>query len=256
MSFLFRKLCALVARYLQQRSGRYRTFASIEPERLARRLLPGDVLLIEGNQRISGIIKYLTQSTWSHAAFYIGEKAGEDFGEDGEPAALIEADFATGVIAVPLSTYAGMNCRICRPVGLSQADRQRVVDFMVASLGKDYDTANIIDLARYLFPAPPVPARWRRRLLALGSGDPTRAICSSLIAQAFQSVRYPILPRIREESVRDADGAYTTREIWHITHHSLFVPRDFDLSPYFEVIKPTLEDGFDYKALNWAGDDL
>jgi hypothetical protein len=29
-------------------------------------LQPGDVLLVEGKGSISGIIKYLTQSTWSH----------------------------------------------------------------------------------------------------------------------------------------------------------------------------------------------
>lgn len=32
----------------------------------------------------------------------------------------------------------------------------------------------------------------------------------------------------------------------------LFVPRDFDVSPYFEVVKPTLAQGFDYRQLNWA----
>ena len=39
----------------------------------------------------------------------------------------------------------------------------------------------------------------------------------------------------------------------HIRHHSLFAPRDFDLSPYFEVIKPTVEHGFDYKTFTWSG---
>ena len=34
---------------------------------------PGDILLVEGNQRVSSAIKYLTQSTWSHAAFYLGK---------------------------------------------------------------------------------------------------------------------------------------------------------------------------------------
>src|SRR5574337_378503 len=57
-----------------------------------------------------------------------------------------------------------------------------------------YDLKNVVDLARYLLPTPPVPVGWRRRLLALGSGEPTQAICSTMIAQAFQSVSYPILP--------------------------------------------------------------
>jgi hypothetical protein len=50
---------------------------------------------------------------------------------------------------------------------------------------------------RYLFPLP-VPQRWRRRVIALGSGNPTRLICSALIAQAFEAVRYPILPKITQ----------------------------------------------------------
>ena len=30
------------------------------------------------------------------------------------------------------------------------------------------------------------------------------------------------------------------------------MPRDFDISPYFEVVKPTIVHGFDYTALHWA----
>jgi hypothetical protein len=37
-----------------------------------------------------------------------------------------------------------------------------------------------------------------------------------------------------------------------IRHSSLYCPRDFDISPYFNVVKPTIARGFDYKALNWA----
>lgn len=32
---------------------------------------------------------------------------------------------------------------------------------------------------------------------------------------------------------------------------SLFASRDFDLSPYFQVIKPTLTAGFDFTVLRW-----
>ena len=112
---------------------------------------------------------------------------------------------------------------------------------------------NVIDLARYLLPVPPVPISWRRRLLAFGSGDPTRAICSTLIAQAFQSVRYPILPRVEHRRERpDGKLEYTAKEILHIRHYSLFAPRDFDISPYFRIIKPEVEDGFDHRTLIWA----
>jgi hypothetical protein len=41
-------------------------------------------------------------------------------------------------------------------------------------------------------------------------------------------------------------------EILHIRHHSLYAPRDVDLSPSFHVVKPTLEAGFDYRRLHWS----
>jgi hypothetical protein len=84
-------------------------------------------------------------------------------------------------------------------------------------------------------------------MIALGSGDPTKIICSALIAQAFGAVRYPILPKITRTRSRQA-----RREILHIRDSSLYMPRDFDISPYFDVVKPTIELGFDYTALHWA----
>jgi hypothetical protein len=112
----------------------------------------------------------------------------------------------------------------------------------------------VLDLARYLVPLP-VPARYRRKMLALGSGDPTRAICSTLIAQAFQAVRYPILPRVKTpDDDRKVKSAHAREEILTIRHHSLYAPRDFDLSPYFAVVKPTCERGFDYRAFLWGED--
>jgi hypothetical protein len=93
-------------------------------------------------------------------------------------------------------------------------------------------------------------------MIALGSGTPTRAICSSLIAQAYQSVRYPILPSTEEiQNLERVASPYSRDEILRIRHHSLFVPRDFDLSPYFRVVKPTIESGFDYKKLKWSDGD-
>ena len=127
---------------------------------------------------------------------------------------------------------------------------------MTGKLGLQYDMKNIFDMLRYFLPAPPVPVRWRRRMIAFGSGDPTRAICSSLIAQAFQSLRYPILPEVTLAPGRTAaKSEYSRREILHIRHHSLFTPRDFDLSPYFRIVKPTLEAGFDHRKLVWGSDE-
>ncbi len=243
-----------LADYLNKPIKGYHPFAITDPAKLAAVLRPCDVLLVEGDRRISAAIKYLTQSTWSHAAIYVGDALGPV--EDPETApTLVEADIKQGVVTVPISKYASYNSRICRPHNLTATDQQRVIEYIVDRLGYAYDLKNVIDLARYLLPTPPVPSFMRRRMLALGSGDPTRAICSSLIAQAFQSVRYPILPHVEEldEPTRNRFGQ-SVREILHIRHHSLFAPRDFDISPYFQVVKPTIEHSFDYKTLVWGHD--
>lgn len=247
-----------LARRLEAETSGYRPYTPSDPETLRSVLRPGDILLVDGNQKVSVAIKYLTQSTWSHAAIYVGgavkEKARDKAGsKTGDPPTLIEVNLGEGCVAVPLSKYRTYNTRICRPVGLSAPDRRAVVAFMVGKLGLEYDARHIFDLARYLFPTPPVPVRWRRRMIALGSGEPTRAICSSLIAQAFQSVGYPILPRIERIRQRAGkQGEQMIREILHIRHHSLFTPRDFDLSPFFTIVKPTIEDGFNYRELEWS----
>ncbi len=41
---------------------------------LKRHIRKGDVILVEGNERISECIKYLTQSSWSHSALYVGDE--------------------------------------------------------------------------------------------------------------------------------------------------------------------------------------
>lgn len=245
-------LCRLaggaLVRYLETPVRDYMTFSVIETETLRRVLRPGDILLVEGNERISVAIKYLTQSTWSHVAIFVGDAIDGSANSNDMPV-LIEATLANGVIAVPISKYSGHNTRICRPVGLTDSDRLKVVTFVINAIGTRYDLKNVIDLARYLIPTPPVPVRWRRHMLSLGSGSPTQAICSTLIARAFQSVQYPILPQTERTLPRDSK---VYKEILRIRHHSLFVPRDFDISPYFQVIKPTIEDGFNYRDLSWA----
>ena len=245
MSRMLERVGRELARYLNRPIAGYEPFTPSDPDALRVTLQPGDVLLVEGNNHISGVIKYLTQSTWSHSALYVGPLAGRCTA-DGEPHVLIEANAGEGVVSAPLSKYLKFHTRICRPVGLTETDCAQVCAYAVARIGCAYDLKNIIDLMRYLFPLP-VPQRWRRRLIALGSGDPSRLICSALIAEAFHAVRYPILPKIRLTRSRQA-----REEITEIRHSSLYCPRDFDISPYFNVVKPTIARGFDYKALPWA----
>jgi hypothetical protein len=234
-----------LAHYLEKPAQGYEPFTPSDADALRAMLKPGDVLLVEGNNHISGVIKYLTQSTWSHAALYVGP-IGDRVATDGEPLVLVEANIGQGVVAAPLSKYLSFHTRICRPTKLDADDCARVCAYATERIGFDYDLKNITDLLRYLLPLP-VPQRWRRRMMALGSGHPTRIICSALIAQAFGNVRYPILPKVTR-----LDSEAARREILEIRHSSLYAPRDFDISPYFEVVKPTIVQGFDYKTMAWA----
>ncbi len=232
-----------LAEFLTRPRARYIPLPVAEDHDLREFLEPCDVLLVEGSSKVSTAIQYLTQSTWSHACLFVGDDAG--LTRDGAPAPLLEVDITEGVRAIPVSHYGRYNTRICRPVGLTAADREAVIAFAVARLEHRYDLRNVFDLARYLLPTPPVPRRWRERLIALGSGEPTSAICSTLIAQAFQQVHYPILP------LAWADPVNPSRRLFAKRHHSFFTPRDFDLSPYFATVKPTLESGFDYHQFPW-----
>jgi hypothetical protein len=258
MGVLLERIGAAILHHLAKPSGTYQPFSAPQPKLLARCLQPGDVLLVEGNTRLSAIIRYLTQSTWSHATLYVGPEVTRAEDIDLEANTLLEAEVEEGVHLSPIAKYAKCNTRICRPFGLAKEDRRKVVDFALKNVGKQYDSRHIVDLLRYLFPYPPVPVALRRRMLAIGAGDPTRAICSTLIAQAFYTVNYPILPAPVVEDGDDESrvevAPFVSREVFHIKKTGLFTPRDFDVSPYFEIVKPLVETNFDYRRLVWEED--
>ncbi|MDG2048323.1 MAG: YiiX/YebB-like N1pC/P60 family cysteine hydrolase [Halioglobus sp.] len=244
MNIVSQRLGLWLAKFLSQPRSHYERFSVLTQAQLDDALEPGDLLLVEGNSRISTAIKYLTQSTWSHVCMFAGKGAdGKGF--------VIEADLVEGVIRSPLEKYANCNTRICRAVNLTEQDRLATLQYALDRVGLRYDTKNIVDLVRYLLPMPPVPTRYRRRLIQLGSGDPTSAICSTLIAQAFQSVRYPIIPHETPEIQGNSSITYSAARL-EPKHYSHFTPRDFDLSPYFEIVKPTIQNNFDYKKIQWA----
>lgn len=238
-----------LAHFLSRRNNVHGTGPTTSGERLFACLQPGDVLLVEGDSRISTAIKYLTQSTWSHAALFVGSHLADAGGNPDH--CFVEADTVEGVRSIGIEEFEGLHTRICRPVGLSDAERRGITAFAIARCGNRYDLRNVFDLARYLFPTPPVPQGLRRQMLNLGSGDPTRAICSTLIAQAFEAIRYPILPIVDHRAAQSPECPGCVQEILRVRHHSLFVPRDFDVSPYFRVVKPTLDAGFDFRSLQW-----
>jgi len=100
-----------IASYLQKEVPGYEPFTPSDPDHLRGVIDQGDVLLVEGNSRVSGIIKYLTQSTWSHAALYVGPIDGATE-PDGEPHVLIEANIGEGVTSAPLSKYFPYHTRL------------------------------------------------------------------------------------------------------------------------------------------------
>ena len=173
-----------LARYLEQPGKHIGRIATCDPEYLALTLRRGDVLLVEGTNRISTAVKYLTQSTWSHAALCI-EDAGE--ARDIERIEFVEADVSAGVRRVPLADFARMHTRICRAVGITPDEIDRLVDYVVSRIGYRYDLKNIVDLARYLIQTPPVPVRWRRRLLALASYERPAEACHVNNGRSFET---------------------------------------------------------------------
>jgi len=248
---------------------------------LKRQIRKGDVILIEGNERISECIKYLTQSSWSHSALYVGDEPIRrnpelkpalvaKFGDEAD-SLVVEAIVEAGVVLSPLSKYRDFNIRVCRPFNLSAADLADVMDEAIRSVGDTYDLRNVIDLARYFLPVSLVPARFRRQALQFGSGEPTRVICSSVIASSFHRVKFPIVPNYEQLPPDAAPAPAPRRRLWpmgssttggleygalRMVSPTLVTPRDFDLSPYFEIIKFNIIESmrFDYHKILWAED--
>jgi hypothetical protein len=271
------KVFDVAARALTKPRGNYTLLLPNDFDALLRVLRPGDVILVDGDQRVSEVIKYLTQSTWSHSVLYVGDEILRRF--PGQRDALLATHardanhmiveaLMEGVIASPLSKYASFNLRICRPSGLRPDDLRRVLDEVLAQLGLRYDVKHIFDLARYFFPVSLIPRRFRRRALQFGSGLTTQVICSSLIGRAFQNVGFPILPtttlgsspaaerRLLDRVLRRTPPPYPA--LFRRQLPSIITPRDFDLSPYFEIIKfnPVEASRFDYRRIRWEDGEV
>ncbi len=253
----------------------YRRYGSNDVAKLKKQVRLCDVILVDGDQRVSQAIKTLTMSSWSHNCVYIGDEilrrnhplkaeVERRFGREARHL-VIEALVNEGVVVSPLVKYLDFNVRLCRPSGLRDEDAGTILDDLISQIGNRYDIKNFIDLTRYLLPFHWIPARYREDALHLGSGVATETICSSMTAAAFQKVGFPILaefkperPRTTGEKVkaallgRRARRAYTG--LFHARHPTLVVPRDFDLSPYFEIVKfnAIAHGSFDYRKIRWA----
>ncbi|MDB6095873.1 MAG: hypothetical protein JWM09_151 [Francisellaceae bacterium] len=231
-------------------------------EKIRYEIKPGDVLLIEGRSRVSEVIKSITQSSWSHAALYIGRLndiddpvqrriASDNFDGPPDTPLIIEGLMGHGTVISALTSYKKEHIRICRPQGLSHNDAQRVIGYAIARLGSDYNVRQILDLARFLFPWTILPRKYRSSLFVKNIGLSTKTVCSSMIAEAFNSVEFPILPLAKKTANK---GIELIRR-----NPLIYTPRDFDYSPYFKIIKyPFIEfaDSAMYHNLPWNRDGL
>lgn len=228
-------------------------------ERIRHEIKPCDVLLVEGRSRVSEVIKLITQSNWSHAFLYIGrlhdiedplqrERLGKYYHGNADKQLIIESELGMGTIVRELTAYEREHLRICRPRGLGYHDSQKVITYAIGRLGSSYDVRQIFDLARFLFPWTILPRQWRSSLFSANPGRSTQTVCSTMIAEAFGQIQFPILPLVKRaegDSVR-----------LFMRNPNLCTPSDFDYSPYFDIIKYPFLDyqhHSEHRLLPWQG---
>ena len=224
-------------------------------ERLRYEIRFCDVILVEGRSRVSRIIQSLTLSPWTHSALYIGRLHAIDdpdlreliyshYPAKPDEQLIIEALLGQGMIVAPLSKYRDDHLRICRPTSISRKDAQAVIAFSTSKLGLEYDVRQLMDLARFLLPYRLIPRRWLSSLF--GQTTNSRTICSTMLAEAFASTRFPVRPILKKTD----EGEF----ILYDRNLKLYTPSDFDYSPYFDIIKYPIygvESPEIYRALPW-----
>lgn len=260
---IINRLYRLIMRRLETPAKSYRQRIYNNLDNLYKHIRKGDVVLVEGRTQMSRMIKLFSQSHWSHNAMYVGDelvKKGhplreiylKKFGPDANHL-VIEAFAGKGVVASPLRKYIDHNIRITRPLGIGTVDLRVVIERVISKLGKQYDSKNIIYIALLLLPSWLIPFKKRRASECIGNCNDYQVICSGMVAEAFHSVGYPIVPDLNpvtngKLSKKNPYGAALV-----MRHYSQVLPRDFDLSPNFDIIKFNIiaEKNFNYKSLLW-----
>ena len=215
---------AFLVKRVNKRKQAYNLRYPNDLQDLRRKLLPGDVLLVEGDHGVSDWIKVYSSHTWSHCALFVGDqsraiaKTPKEFVED-HPS-LVEAIIGRGVILGSLPKYEGCNLRICRPRNLTRVQRDTVIRWVVSKIGVPYDLENVIQFISLPFEEQVPPNH------DIGEPSSGKFTCSSLLAAAFGQVGLDVLH-------------YFDRTANKIVpyHYSQIQPKDFDLSPSFDIIK-------------------
>lgn len=226
--------------------------------RVCYEIRPCDILLIEGRSRMSSTISFLTRSPWTHACIYIGRLQDLDdktlakhirnnYEGDENEHLVIGSYLGRGTTVEPLSKYRRHHIRICRPRAIAPQDVQSVIKYCIHAIGYDYNTRQIFDMLRLLFPITLMPRKLFSSLFKFDQDSNKQTICSSLLAEAFHKVSFPILPKIIVNE---------SNKIELIPRNpKLFAPGDFDYSPFFDIIKYPIfgmtESSAVYKQLPW-----
>ncbi|MBV53868.1 MAG: hypothetical protein CL816_07440 [Coxiellaceae bacterium] len=232
-------------------------------DRLSHEIRPADVLLVEGCNRISLIINKITKSAWSHSALYIGrihdiedpklrEAIHQQYHGAPHERLVIESHIGQGTYIAPLSKYRNEHLRICRPTGISSNDAQAVICYAISRVGKRYDVRQFIDLGRFLLKSRLIPSRLGSILFTDKPNSTAYEICSEMIANAFTSINFPILPLIKKN---DADDRYELIR----RNTRMTTPSDFDYSPFFDIIKYPffqLSQNSQYRDLPWSENNI
>lgn len=220
-----RYLRSYFAGRLNRRRSQYRQLYRNDMKSLRRMLRPGDVILVEGDYWVSDWIKVFSHHTWTHCVLYVGNSPALPAGvkvDFVDPSGdMVEALISKGVILNNLEKYSDLNLRVCRPIGLSRDRLAKAIHFVTGKIGFTYDQENLAQFVRYAFADDADPRK------PLGDPAVSSFTCSSLIAAAFQTVGFPIIHRYDRASQTSV-----------VIHPSQVQPKDFDLSPNFEVIKP------------------
>lgn len=231
-------------------------------ERILYEIKPCDVLLIEGRSVVSNTIKQITQSAWTHSCIYIGrihDIEDENLQKivqkhyQGPPhkQLIIESLLGKGLICSPIDIYKGYHIRISRPRNLTRKDAQKVLSYIFHKLGAEYNIRQLYDMWRFFVPWSIFPRRWRSSLFENPNSPSARTVCSTVIAEAFQSVHFPILPLVKRKGEHGI-------ELYQL-NPKMLTPKDFDYSPYFDIIKyPFIEfvDNQFYHLLPWSKEQL
>lgn len=261
MMSLGRWLFKVVCNYYSKETKTAKRSYLCDFDRVKHEIIPGDVLLVEGTNRISRYIKAVTHSPWTHVTIYIGrihsivdpkirEMVRKHYPGSADQQLIVDTVVGKGTFIKSVDEYKDHHVRICRPINISHNDAQQVINFVVKHVGKNYNLRHFFDLARFLLKAHWfIPRRWRSSLFTRTPSKTTKDICSGVIADAFQSIHFPILPLIREKDQKNLEIIPRNSK--------LFTPADFDYSPYFSIIKyPILRfsENAPYHSYPWRND--